>query len=1032
MPAPGTVLQHRYRIDCAIGHGGTGTVYRATDQRLAHTVAVKQVRYPHAALQSAFEQEARLLAALRHPALPKVTDHFVESGSHFLVMEYVPGDDLATRMLRQREPLTVDEVLRWADQLLDVLTYLHTQNPPVIHRDIKPHNLKLDAHDNVILLDFGLAKGAPAHAPTDKPITGYSLHYAAPEQLRGEQTDARSDLYALAATLYDLLSTVKPPDARSRLTAIAAGNPDPLRSLRELNPAVSPALAGVIHQGLALARPERPVDAAAMRLALRASGGDATEIVLPPSDAPAPFPPHHLPAQFTSFVGRENEVNAVQRLLLGEGVRLVTLTGPGGIGKTRLALSVATRCLAHFADGVFFVSLAPIQEVPLVLSTIAQTLGLREVPTMTVLQGLLAHLQDKSLLLILDNFEQVVAAAPLVSDLLAACPRLKVLATSREALMIQGEQEFPVPALEAPNPKQLPPPDDLATYPAIKLFVQRAQSVKPGFTLNASNTAAVAEICRRLDGLPLAIELAAASIRLLSAQAVLARLEERSDLPSSRARDLPDRQRTLRASIGWSYDLLAADEKALFRRLSIFTGSFDLQAAESLYHATGLAGGDSFERIAALAGKSLLTASESDEADPRFTMLETLREFGLRQLAEAGELPSVREAHADTYYRLGQEATLHLWGATIATWVNRLDLDNDNLRAALSYYSAHPQGAERCLRLAGWLWRFWEIRGYIAEGRAWLDRALARRHEAPPSSLWLALHGAGNLAMDQSDYVPAKQHYMESLHLLQTLLLTLRDPEQIRDTRNALANTLINLGMIALQQGDLDQALALTEEAHSLHRQVNRKVGLALALNNLAMIHLHQGRYDLAEKRSAESLALYRELGDDRGIGWNLHWQGSIARARGQVDQAARLYQESRRLYEKLSNQADMAGLLFDLGELARRQGDYANAVKQAQAGLAIAHHLGNQKDIAEGLRMLAALAMAERGRPRRAALLLGAAATLQQAIGVALPPSEQAAHSDLVMAVGAALGADGWATAMAEGQTMTLDQAVAYALGDE
>jgi predicted ATPase/predicted Ser/Thr protein kinase len=981
MLAPGAWLQERYQIVAPIGRGGVGAVYQAADSRLGHTVAIKEILHRDTALRTAFEREARLLAALRHPTLPKVTDHFVEQAGQFLVMEFIPGEDLGALLLRQREALPVDDVLRWAGQLLDVLIYLHGQNPPVIHRDIKPQNLKLNERREVILLDFGLAKGAPGQPLSERSVAGYTLHYASPEQLRGEQTDARSDLYTLAATLYDLLSAVKPPDAARRLTTVAAGQSDPLLPLNMLNPAVPAGVAALVHQALALAPPARFADAATMRLALHATAGDTTEVLATATPVRLPAPPHNLPAQLTSLVGREAEVATVQQLLLAEHLRLVTLTGAGGIGKTRLALAIATGCLGHFQDGVYFVSLASIRESHLVLPTLAQTLGLREAPNTTVLQSLQQHLRDKELLLVLDNFEQVVAAAPLVSALLVTAPRLKVLITSREVLQIQGEQEFPVPALALTHLKQLPPPAELAQVAAIKLFVQRAQAVKPGFRIDDSNAAAVAAICKRLDGLPLAIELAAASTRVLPPQAILTRLAERFDLLHSGARDAPDRQRTLRASIAWSYDLLAAEEQALFRRLAVFAGSFDLAAAEVLGKGSGQLATFVLEGITGLIDKSLLRVLEPVGDEPRFSMLEMIREFGLRILAEEGEAESVRSAHAEYYFQLVWQAQRHFWGANIAQWVTRLESENDNLRATLDYLLSSADGAERSLLLAGSLWRFWEIRGYIVEGRTWLERALERRAEAPPSSRWLTLHGAGNLAADQGDYETAQSCYRESLHLLQDLLPGLEDPAAIRSTQRGIANSLTNLGHTALLQGDYAEAVRVTAEALSIHRQLDNQVGMAITINNLATINLHQSRYAQAEALSTESLALYRTLGDERGIGWNLHRLGTIARERGEYERASSYYQGCMALFERLSNQADRASLLFDLVELARQQDENEQAETHFQVGLTLARELGDKKEIANLLDRLSLIAC-RRGRYSPATTLNEESVALQREIG--------------------------------------------------
>lgn len=994
MLAVGDLLQDRYQIVRALGQGGMGAVYEAVDRRLGHPVAVKQILHSDPALRVAFEQEARLLAALRHPALPKVTDHFVEASGQFLVMEFIPGEELAVLALRRREPLPVQDVLHWADQLLDVLIYLHQQTPPVIHRDIKPHNLKLNAQGAVMLLDFGLAKGAPGQASDVRSLAGYTLHYAAPEQLRGEPSDPRTDLYALAATLYDLLAGERPPNALQRLTATAGGQPDPLPPLHLRNPAVSPAVSGVIQQALTLAASARFAEAAAMRLALHRAGGEATQIVASAAFvttlAATPTPAHNLPAQLTSFVAREAEVAAVQQYLQADGVRLVTLTGPGGIGKTRLALATATRCLADYRDGVFFVSLAAISDSSLVLPTIAQTLGLRETPHTPVRQSLHESLRDKEMLLLLDNFEQIVAAASDVSDLLLAAPHLKLLVTSREALQVRGEQEYLVPVLELPDLRRLPPLDELAHCAAVRLFVQRAQAVKPNFALSADNAAAVAEICKRLDGLPLALELAAASTKILSVHAILARLAERFELPTSGLRDLPARQRTLRGLIGWSYDLLTEDEQAVFRRIAIFAGSFALDAAEAVCQATGRAEVDVLDTVAALVGKSLVRPLDPDAQEPRFTLLETIREFGLKQLAEQDEAQAVGDAHAAYYDGLVQEAERNIWGANAAVWVSRLDAELENLRAGLTHLLAQPTGAEAGLRFAGSLWRFWEIRGYIQEGRDWLDRALARREEVPPAGRWLALHGAGNLAIDQDDYALATTHYQESLRLLQGMLTTLEEPLRVLRTRYAIANTLNNLGLTALLQGQFDQATIDLQEAMAIYRELidhsetlpfEPRIGLGLTISNLALSHLWLSRYAEAEAYSQEALTLYRKLGDERGIGWSLQRLGMVARHRGEYEQAAKLYQEAKARFEKQSNQADMAMIYLSLGELARQQGQDEQAEAEFQRGLTLARELGNRKDTARLLNARSALAR-RRGDYAQAATLNDEAIRLDRQIG--------------------------------------------------
>jgi predicted ATPase len=535
----------------------------------------------------------------------------------------------------------------------------------------------------------------------------------------------------------------------------------------------------------------------------------------------------------------------------------------------------------------------------------------------------------------------------------------------------------------------------MGQYAAVKLFVQRAQAVRPDFALHASNAATIAEICHRLDGLPLAIELAAASVKVLPAHSILSRLAERFELPKSNLRDRPDRQQTLRASIGWSYDLLTEEEKAIFRRVSTFAGSFTLESAEAVCQSTGIDRRIVLDALAALTTKSLIRPlefqplSQRNDQNPRFTMLQTIREVGLHLLEETGELEAMRGAHAADYEQMAQEAGREIWGASVAEWVSHLDAENENLRATLDYYLAHPQGAEAALRLVGSLWRFWEIRGYVHEGRAWIDRALQRRAEVAPAGRWLALHAAGNLALDQGDYALATRHYRESLQLLLTLQPTLTDADQLKRTRYAIGNTLTNLGRTALFQSQIKEALAFTEQSLNIHRQIlgeqsgthNSQIGIAIPTTNMAMIKLHQSQYAQAATYSNDALAIYRELGDERGIGWNLHILGTVARDRGDYERAAQFYAETMAHFERLSNQADLPPLYLDMGELARLQDNARQAEAEFRRGMALAQALGNKKEMANSLTCLSVIAR-QRGDFAEASALGERGLTLHREIG--------------------------------------------------
>jgi predicted ATPase/class 3 adenylate cyclase len=439
-------------------------------------------------------------------------------------------------------------------------------------------------------------------------------------------------------------------------------------------------------------------------------------------DLPAEFPqlksldisPNNLPVQLTSFIGRSREKDEVKQMLSKE--RLLTLTGSSGSGKTRLALQVAVEMIEYFNDGVFFVPLAPITEPGLVASTIAQSLGAIESSARTIMDSLKDYLQNKSLLLLLDNFEQVISAAPLVAELLVACNELKILITSREGLHVSGEIEYPVLPLELPNLKQLPPLESLSHYAAVELFIQRAKAVKPGFEITNTTAPAVAEICYRLDGLPLAIELAAARIKLLPPPAMLTRLEHRLEFLTGGGRDAPVRQQTLRNAIAWSYDLLDENEQKLFQRLSVFIGGFTLDAVEAVAEenpSPGLV----LDRLESLLDKSLLQEVEGTNSELRFMMLETLREFGSEQLEANGEQSTIRQRHANFFLSIAEQTKARLGSAGQVEWIDRMEQEHDNLRAALEWSKTADGAAETCLRLADALGLFWEVRGYYTEGR---------------------------------------------------------------------------------------------------------------------------------------------------------------------------------------------------------------------------------------------------------------------------------------------------------------------------
>jgi predicted ATPase/uncharacterized protein HemY len=775
------------------------------------------------------------------------------------------------------------------------------------------------------------------------------------------------------------MTGVKPVSALSRLTAELDGKPDPLLPAHEVNAKIPMAIAALLLKALALEPEQRFASASEMRSALTvAIDESATEIVLDQASLPIRHTistaPHNLPAQLTTLVGRESEINAIRQRMQREDVRLLTLTGPGGIGKTRLGVEVAATLLQDFPDGIFFVSLAPIRDPGLVLSTIAHTLGVKESGGLPPLQSLLDYLREKQLLLLLDNFEQVVAAAPLVTDLLAACPRLKVLVTSREVLRLRGEQEFPVPALTLPDPRRTPPLETLSQYEAVKLFIQRALAAKPNLIINNENAPAVVEICFRLDGLPLAIELAAARVKLLSLQELLQRLEDRFKLLRGGARDLPARHQTLRRTVAWSYDLLDEAEKVLFRRLAVFIGGCTLEAAEAVCapaddeHIAALAI-DVLDGLASLIDKSLLRQEEGADDEPRFVMLATIHDHAAERLAEGEEAGSLHRRHTVYYLSLAEQAEPELKGPKQIRWLSQLELEHDNLRAALHWAREHGETGVS-LRLGKALWQFWEVHGHISEGRRHLADMLSQSSTSSPATRAKALIGANSLARNQGDYVAATSFLKESLVLFQEL-----------GDKHGIAFTLGNLGLLAKYEGDYEQASALCETSLALFRELGDRDRIAVALNHLGVIAHDQGNYERAKLLYGESLALKRELGDKGGVAYALHNLAFIAYEQAEYELAKTLYEESLSLKQELGHKYAIAKTLGNLGLVAREQGDYGQAVLLHEKALALEQEVGDRPGIAYSLHNLGDVAR-DQGDDKRAAQLYEEGLTLHQQVG--------------------------------------------------
>jgi predicted ATPase/class 3 adenylate cyclase len=628
---------------------------------------------------------------------------------------------------------------------------------------------------------------------------------------------------------------------------------------------------------------------------------------------PVEFPPlrtldtyrNNLPLQPTPLVGREKEVSEVCDLLRGTETRLLTLTGPGGTGKTRLALQAAADLLDDFPDGTFFVPLATLSEAELFLSTVAETLGVRETGEQPLDESLKDYLKERRLLLVLDNFEQVLGAAPTVTELLAAAPGLKVLATSRAPLGLYGEQEYAVPPLSVPDVRHLPDFKTLSQYEAVRLFIERAKSAKVDFEVTDESAPAVAEICVRLDGLPLAIELAAARIKMLPPKAMLQRLSSRLKLLTGGARDLPVRQRTLRGAIEWSHTLLGDGEKTLFARMAVFSGGRTLEAVEAVCDAQGDLPVDSFEGVSSLLDKSLLRQEEGPEGEPRFVMLETIHEYAREKLQESGEAEVIGRAHTEYFLALAEEAEPELVGTDQVSWMDVLEAEHDNLRAALSR-SLEAGDSGSALRIGGALWRFWNVRGHFSEGRRWLTAGLSGEGAAALSLRARASLGLGYLELRQGDYPRA----VEDLEVSHSLYREIGD-------RRGEAYALCFLGWIALDRNEFDRAEELLEESLALSRAAGTARDVSVSLNALAMLKVYRGDHERATAMQEECLSLAREAGDVQIIAVLTYNLGFTAAMTGEYERAEAFVREAQALFREVGDRG-MAPLASNrLGFLA-------------------------------------------------------------------------------------------------------------------
>jgi predicted ATPase/serine/threonine protein kinase len=1010
-----------YAIETTLGAGGMGQVYRARDTRLSRPVAIKVLTSGSA---DRFIQEARAASALNHPNIVTIYDVGDAGGVSYIVMELIEGQTL--RQATAGGPLPIPKLLAIAVQIADALAAAHAKD--IMHRDLKPANIMIGADGRAKILDFGLAKrGAPAGdaatvAGMENPLTlpGTVLGtygYMSPEQARGEPSDFRSDQFSFGAVLYEMATGRRAFAGSTEVDALAAVIRDQPEPISRLNPQVPMPLQWAVERCLAKNARERYSSTRDLLEELSAILSSFSQ----PQTAPVATP-HNLPAQRTALVGRDLELEGARQLVLQPQVRLATLTGPGGIGKTRLAVELGRKLLDEFPGGVYFVPLDRISDAELVTSEVANALGMRQPGDRAITVALQEHVRacTSPTLLLLDNFEHVLAASRLLTDLLSASDHLKIVVTSRAALRLYGEYEFPVPPLDLPD-RRTAPVELLARSPAVALFLERATALRAGGpVMDEAQIRTVAEICARLDGLPLSIELAAARTRVLPLAALLERVRDPLQLLAGGPRDLPHRQRTLRATLDWSHNLLDPEQQKLFRRMSVFVGGATHEAIEAVCNAQEDLSIDILDAIESLVDNSLIRRTGADLTEPRFVMLESMRDYGLTRLKEAGEETYTHKAHAAYYVILAEEGEpATMGGEGVAEWFARYDAEIGNLRSAMDWLIASGE-AEWSLRLFSSTQFYFRDRGLAEESYDRGQRILSLPAIAPRGALRAkALRVAAEIAAsllrtaERIRYFEENSQIAEELNDLNSLLRAL--------THNAVADRSI---------GDYVAARSGFERAVEVARTIGNPIGLAGAISNLADLVKLQGEYELARLLQLEASRLFEAAGDQIGVAWSLSHQADLAREQGHDERARSLYEDALGRFRALKNQPAIASCLHDLAGISTDSGDHATARRLYRESLKLYWDHGSPADLPRVLESCSICA-ADAGESERAVTFAGSAAALRQALHKPLPDAAKVKLDRALAQARGRLSSSEATASWMRGWTMEPEEAVRFALGE-
>ena len=918
----------RYKILSPLGAGGMGRVYLAEDAELGRQVALKFLPEYFTRDRERvrrFVQEARAAAALNHPHVAHVYEIGESEGTHFISMEYVDGQTLREKIHREKSPPRL--LLRHLIQVVEALAKAHAAG--VVHRDLKPDNIMVTRDGYAKVLDFGLAKLAHDSPPgvdtkaatralvnTGAGVVMGTAGYMSPEQARGLEVDARTDIWSLGCVLYEMAAGRVPFEGTTATDVIAKiieREPAPLAPhLVDL----PQELERIILRCLEKERDKRYQSTTDLLADLRnLSDGVQPAGAAKSGDARAQGRRlHNIPLQLTSFIGREYEITELRALLAAH--RLLTITGAGGSGKTRLAVEVALRSVGDFGDGVWQVNLAPLTLSEAVVKSVAAALQVKEEADRPLLDSVTARLQGETVLLVIDNCEHVLGETARVAEtLLRAAPGVTVLATSREALNVAGECVWTAPPLALPQPRAPLTVETARHFDAIRLFVERAAASLPRFELNDSNLDAVVHICARLDGIPLALELAAARIKAMGAAEISKRLDNCFRILTGGARGSLPRHQTLRGAVDWSYDLLPPDERTVFQRLAFFSGGFDLDAAESVCGFGVLDAAEVLDHLSRLVDKSLAVCERSECDVVRYRVLEPLRQYAMEKLAESGDLETAAARHFDYYAALSERAYDER-NEHASSWLDRLERDHDNLRAALDFAARHDADAE--LRLAGALGWFWHLHSHFSEGRQRLRRVLGdgrRRTRETARALW----GASSLARRQSDLAEGRRLAEESLSIWREL----GDSKEV-----ALA--LEPLGWSLWYADDNPAALDCFEESLQIHRELGNERLINRATLNICQVLVSDWEVGRAEPMAQNALAAAVEHEEPEDIHNAHHFLADCALIRGDVREAERRYGESLRAAVEYGDRFEMTFEVEGVGMAVAGQGRDAKAMRLA------------------------------------------------------------------------------------------------------